>query len=53
MVTLFFVSLHHTYVLQPNEGEYWVSGRSEEEALEKASKKFQVSKEKIKVKQGN
>lgn len=33
------------------ESEYWVSGRTEEEALEKASKKFNVDKSKISLKQ--
>ena len=37
---------------QPKEGEYWVSGRSDEEALEKAAKKFNVAKEKIKLERG-
>ena len=37
---------------QPKEGEYWVSGRTEEEALEKAAKKFNVSKEKVVLSQG-
>lgn len=38
--------------LQPKEGEYWVSGRTEDEALEKASKKFNIPKDKIKLEQG-
>lgn len=38
--------------LQPNEGDYWVSGRTQEEALEGASAKFKVPKDKIKLEQG-
>ncbi|KAK2190154.1 hypothetical protein NP493_86g05009 [Ridgeia piscesae] len=34
-----------------NEGDRWVTGRSEEEAREKASKKFAVSADKIQLKQ--
>ena len=33
------------------DGEFWVSGRTEEEALEKAVKKFGFSKEKISLQQ--
>ncbi|CAG2054897.1 unnamed protein product [Timema podura] len=33
------------------DNEYWVSGRSEEEALEKAAKKFNVTRSKIKLTQ--
>eukprot|EP00731_Ephydatia_muelleri_P023901 Em0016g172a len=35
----------------PDDGDYWVSGRSEEEALELAAKKFNIPKEKIILKQ--
>lgn len=34
------------------DGHYWVSGRSEEEAREKAAKRFNVSPEKIMLRQG-
>lgn len=34
------------------DGHYWVSGRSEEEAREKAAKRFNVSADKIALRQG-
>lgn len=34
------------------DGHYWVSGRSEEEAREKAAKRFNVSPDKISLRQG-
>lgn len=37
--------------LKPSDNEFWVSGRTEEEALEKAIKKFGVDKDKIVLKQ--
>jgi valyl-tRNA synthetase len=36
---------------QETDNEYWVSGRSREEAMEKASKKFGVPSSKIILKQ--
>ena len=38
--------------MQEEDGEYWISGRSEEEAREKAVQKFKVSEDKISLKQG-
>lgn len=38
--------------LQDMDGHYWVSGRSEEEAREKAAKRFNVSADKITLRQG-
>lgn len=38
--------------LQDMDGHYWVSGRSEEEAKEKAAKRFNVSVDKISLRQG-
>lgn len=35
------------------DGHYWVSGRSEEEARERAAKRFNVSAEKISLRQGD
>lgn len=35
------------------DGHYWVSGRSEEEARERAAKRFNVSADKITLRQGN
>ena len=40
------------FLSQEKEGEFWVSGRSEEEARQKASSKFGVPLEKIMLKQG-
>lgn len=34
------------------DGHYWVSGRSEDEAREKAAKRFNVSADKITLRQG-
>lgn len=34
------------------DGHYWVSGRSEDEAREKAAKRFNVSTDKIHLRQG-
>lgn len=34
------------------DGHYWVSGRSEEEARQKAAKRFNVSADKITLRQG-
>lgn len=39
-------------VLQDMDGHYWVSGRSEAEAREKAAKRFNVSADKITLRQG-
>lgn len=39
-------------LLQDMDGHYWVSGRSEEEAREKAAKRFNVSADKISLRQG-
>lgn len=38
--------------LKDVDGHYWVSGRSEEEAREKAAKRFSVSPDKISLRQG-
>lgn len=35
------------------DGHYWVSGRSEEEAREKAAKRFNVPVDKISLRQGD
>lgn len=40
------------FCLQDMDGHYWVSGRSEEEAREKAAKRFNVSADKITLRQG-
>ena len=40
------------FVVQDVDGHYWVSGRSEEEAREKAAKRFNVSVDKISLRQG-
>lgn len=34
------------------DGDYWVSGRSEQEAKEKAAKRFNVTVDKISLRQG-
>lgn len=34
------------------DGHYWVSGRTEDEAREKAAKRFNVSADKITLRQG-
>ena len=34
------------------DGEYWITGRTEEEAVTKAAEKFNVSPDKIKLRQG-
>lgn len=34
------------------DGQYWVSGRTEEEAREKAAKRFNVSADKVTLRQG-
>ena len=34
------------------DGQYWITGRTEEEALAKAAEKFKVAPEKIKLQQG-
>lgn len=39
-------------VLQDMDGHYWVSGRTEEEARDKAAKRFNVSTDKITLRQG-
>ena len=38
--------------LQDMDGHYWMSGRTEEEAREKAAKRFNVSADKITLRQG-
>lgn len=40
-------------MLKDVDGHYWVSGRSEEEAREKAAKRFNVTADKISLRQGN
>lgn len=37
---------------QDTDGKYWVSGRSEEEARQKAAKQFNVAPAKLTLKQG-
>ena len=34
------------------DGHYWVSGRTEEEAMDKATKRFNVAADKIHLRQG-
>ncbi|XP_067129943.1 valine--tRNA ligase [Centruroides vittatus] len=52
-IPAYFVTVDDPFIYQGTEqdNEYWISGRTEEEALEKAAKKFKVSKNKIKLKQ--
>lgn len=52
-IPAYFVTIDDPISPQGSEhdNDYWISGRSEEEALEKASKKFKVPKQKIKLKQ--
>ncbi|XP_023209449.1 valine--tRNA ligase-like [Centruroides sculpturatus] len=52
-IPAYFVTVDDPFISQGTEqdNEYWISGRTEEEALEKAAKKFKVSKNKIKLKQ--
>ena len=38
--------------LQDTNDEYWVSGRTEEEARKKAAEKFKVTEDKISLRQG-
>lgn len=38
--------------VQDVDGHYWVSGRSEEEAIDKAAKRFNVTADKISLRQG-
>lgn len=40
------------HLCQDPDGRYWVSGRSEAEAREKAAKEFRVSPDKISLQQG-
>nr|CAD7454031.1 unnamed protein product [Timema tahoe] len=52
-IPAYFVTVEDPSVTKGMEidNEYWVSGRSEEEALEKAAKKFNVPRSKIKLTQ--
>lgn len=43
---------HSTWAWQDPDGRYWVSGRTEAEAREKAAKEFGVSPDKISLQQG-
>ena len=47
-----YVSRDVVYVLQDLDEEYWVTGRDESEARTKAARKFNVSPDKISLKQG-
>nr|XP_020466527.1 valine--tRNA ligase [Monopterus albus] len=52
-IPAYFITVHDPFV-KPGEdmdGHYWVSGRSEEEAREKAAKRFNVSADKITLRQ--
>lgn len=49
---LSFCILYFPYYLQDTDDQYWVSGRNEEEAKEKAAARFNVSKDKISLRQG-
>ena len=40
------------YISKDMDGHYWVSGRTEEEAMEKATKRFNVTADKIHLRQG-
>lgn len=40
------------FPLKDMDGHYWVSGRSEEEARQKAAKRFNVSADRITLRQG-
>ena len=43
---------HSTWARQDPDGRYWVSGRTEAEAREKAAKEFGVYPDKISLQQG-
>lgn len=44
--------VYSLYLWQDPDGRYWVSGRNEAEAREKAAKEFGVSPDKIILQQG-
>uniref|UniRef100_A0AAY4DA59 valine--tRNA ligase n=1 Tax=Denticeps clupeoides TaxID=299321 RepID=A0AAY4DA59_9TELE len=48
-IPAYFITVDHS---SDTDGHYWVSGRSEEEAREKAAKRFNVSSERISLRQG-
>uniref|UniRef100_A0AAY4AF60 valine--tRNA ligase n=1 Tax=Denticeps clupeoides TaxID=299321 RepID=A0AAY4AF60_9TELE len=47
-IPAYFITVDHS---SDTDGHYWVSGRSEEEAREKAAKRFNVSSERISLRQ--
>uniref|UniRef100_A0A914CX14 Valine--tRNA ligase n=1 Tax=Acrobeloides nanus TaxID=290746 RepID=A0A914CX14_9BILA len=51
-IPAYFISVNDPKVPKgdPSDNEYWVSARTEQEGVEKAAKKFNVSKEKISLK---
>lgn len=49
---LLFYGLCCFFSLRDVDGHYWVSGRTEEEAREKAAKRFNVSADKVSLRQG-
>lgn len=58
-IILHFALLFYLFILfvaflscEDMDGHYWVSGRSEEEARERAAKRFNVSADKITLRQG-
>uniref|UniRef100_A0AAY4D3G5 valine--tRNA ligase n=1 Tax=Denticeps clupeoides TaxID=299321 RepID=A0AAY4D3G5_9TELE len=52
-IPAYFITVDHSSVKpgEDTDGHYWVSGRSEEEAREKAAKRFNVSSERISLRQ--
>lgn len=53
LLTVFGCNIVCFYLIcQDTDDKYWVSGRDEEEAREKAAARFNVPKDKISLKQG-
>ncbi len=52
-IPAYFISSNDIPAGNETDDNYWVSAHSYEEALDKAAKKFNVSKEKIRLEQGN
>ncbi|XP_050688997.1 valine--tRNA ligase-like isoform X2 [Eriocheir sinensis] len=50
-IPAYFVTFENSSIPQQKSDEYWVSGRTEEEARQKAALKFGVSPDEIKLKQ--
>lgn len=46
------LSIFYKIILQDIDGNYWVCGKTEEEARKNAAEKFKVSEDKISLKQG-